>query len=151
MIIEQVVCHIDNLSEKERNHRLKEIVYLPSDDLVKRIQRVTTNTGRTLGIRLKEAKDLTAGDILYMDNKSLIVVDVLPDDLLVISPGSIQEMGYIAHQLGNRHLPAQFESDKMLIKYDYVIEDLLNQLEIPYHREKRKVKRAFRHVGHSHD
>ncbi|MGB3566333.1 MAG: urease accessory protein UreE, partial [Priestia megaterium] len=25
------------------------------------------------------------------------------------------------------------------------------QLDIPYKREKRKVKQAFKHIGHSHD
>ena len=74
----------------------------------------------------------------------------LSDDLLVISPRSFQEMGTIAHQLGNRHLPAQFEEDEMMVQYDYLVEELLNELEIPYKREKRKVKQAFRHIGHSH-
>ena len=42
----------------------------------------------------------------------MIVIDVVADDLLVIPPRSIKEMGTIAHQLGNRHLPAQFEEDE---------------------------------------
>ena len=36
----------------------------------------------------------------------MIVVDVNSEDLLVIKPRNIQEMGDIAHQLGNRHLRA---------------------------------------------
>ena len=39
----------------------------------------------------------------------MIVVDVNSEDLLVIKPRNIQEMGDIAHQLGNRHLPAQLK------------------------------------------
>ena len=117
---------------------------------VKRVQRVKTDHGREIGIRLKEARDLVAGDVLYMDEKNMIVIDVLADDLLVISPRSFLEMGTIAHQLGNRHLPAQFEDDVMMVQYDYFVEELLNELEIPYKREKRKVKQAFRHIGHSH-
>ncbi|MCL6616910.1 MAG: urease accessory protein UreE, partial [Anoxybacillus ayderensis] len=70
--------------------------------------------------------------------------------LLVIRPTSIKQMGEIAHQLGNRHLPAQFEGEEMLVQYDYLVEELLKQLHIPYQREKRKVKQAFRHIGHSH-
>ncbi|MER2141214.1 MAG: urease accessory protein UreE, partial [Priestia megaterium] len=54
-------------------------------------------------------------------------------------------------QLGNRHLPAQFEGGDMLVQYDYLVEELLQQLDIPYKREKRKVKQAFKHIGHSHD
>lgn len=148
MIIERIVGNIDTV-EKLAPH--KEKVYMGSGDLVKRIQRVTTDHGKEIGIRLKDAKDLQDGDILYQDEKNMIVISVLADDLLVISPTSLQQMGEIAHQLGNRHLPAQFEEGEMLVQYDYLVEDLLKQLSIPYRREKRKVRQAFRHIGHKHD
>ena len=138
------------MEKEEIIRRHIEKVYLESDHLVKRIQRVTTDHGREIGIRLKDPRDLVAGDVLYMDEKNMIVIDVVADDLLVIIPRSIKEMGTIAHQLGNRHLPAQFEDEMMMVQYDYLVEELLNELDIPYQREKRKVKQAFRHIGHSH-
>lgn len=148
MIIESV---IGNVATLERRAPHVERVYLQSDDLVKRIQRVVTDHGKELGIRLRENKDLIDGDVLYMDEKNMIVISVKDDDLLTIMPTSIQQMGEIAHQLGNRHLPAQFEGNEMLVQYDYLVEELLQQLGIPFKREKRKVKQAFRHIGHSHD
>lgn len=148
MIIERIVGNIET-AEKLAPH--KEKVYMESSDLVKRIQRITTDHGKEIGIRLKDAKDLQDGDILYQDEKNMIVISVLADDLLVISPTSLQQMGEIAHQLGNRHLPAQFEGGEMLVQYDYLVEDLLKQLSIPHHREERKVRQAFRHIGHKHD
>ena len=138
------------MDKEELIKRHKEKVYLESADLVKRIQRVTTDHGTEIGIRLKEPRDLIAGDVLFMDEKNMIVVDVISDDLLVISPRDLKEMGTIAHQLGNRHLPAQFEENDMLVQYDYLVEELLQELNIPYKREDRKVKQAFRHIGHSH-
>ncbi|HEY4554612.1 MAG TPA: urease accessory protein UreE [Bacillaceae bacterium] len=150
MIIEKVVTNLDQMDQNEINKRHVEKVYLESAHLVKRIQRVKTDHGRELGIRLTEPRDLLAGDVLYMDEDNMIVIDVLSDDLLVISPRNIKEMGTIAHQLGNRHLPAQFEDDDMLVQYDYLVEELLQELGIPFKREERKVKQAFRHIGHSH-
>ncbi|KGM45376.1 urease accessory protein UreE [Neobacillus niacini] len=150
MLIERVETNIEHMEKEEIIRRHIEKVYLESDHLVKRIQRVTSDHGREIGIRLKDPRDLVAGDVLYMDDKNMIVIDVVADDLLVITPRSIKEMGNIAHQLGNRHLPAQFEDDSMMVQYDYLVEELLNELEIPYQREKRKVKQAFRHIGHSH-
>jgi urease accessory protein len=147
MIIDQIVGNVEGISTEGRHI---ERVYLSSDDLVKRIQRVTTDHGKEVGIRLKEPKDLIDGDILYMDHKNMIVVTVTSDDLLVLRPTSMKQMGEIAHQLGNRHLPAQFEGDEMLVQYDYLVEELLKQLGIPFSREERKVKKAFRHIGHSH-
>ena len=150
LIIESIVSNIAQMDKEELIKRHKEKVYLESADLVKRIQRVTTDHGTEIGIRLKEPRDLIAGDVLFMDEKNMIIVDVLSDDLLVISPRDLKEMGTIAHQLGNRHLPAQFEENDMLVQYDYLVEELLQELNIPFKREDRKVKQAFRHIGHSH-
>lgn len=148
MIIEKV---IGNVAADDIRAPHTERVFLASDELVKRIQRVKTDHGRELGIRLREPKDLQNGDILYCDEKNMIVISVLADDVLTIMPGSIGQMGDIAHQLGNRHLPAQFEGDEMIVQYDYLVEELLQQLGIPFRREERQVKKAFRHIGHSHD
>lgn len=128
-----------------------EKVYLESDALRKRILRVKTDHGNEIGIRLKENKDLMDGDILYMDENNMIVIHTIDDDILTILPTTLGQMGDVAHQLGNRHLPAQFVGDEMLVQYDYLVEELLMELDIPFRREKRKVKQAFRHIGHSHD
>jgi urease accessory protein len=147
MIITEIVGNLVDISSAGRHI---ERVYLSSDDLVKRIQRVTTDHGKEVGIRLTAPKDLVDGDILYMDERNMIIVSVTSDDLLVLRPSSMKQMGEIAHQLGNRHLPAQFEEEVMLVQYDYLVVELLVQLEIPFTREERKVKKAFRHIGHSH-
>ena len=148
MIIEKIVGNIHELTNMP-NHI--ERVYLRSDDLVKKIQRVKTDHGKEIGIRLIDGKELKDGDILYQDEKNSIVISVIEDDVIVIKPTSLQQMGEIAHQLGNRHLPAQFENDEMIVQYDYLVERLLNDLAIPFVREKRKMKEAFKHIGHSHD
>lgn len=148
MIVEQVVGNVRN-SDTSLPHI--ERVYLESDELVKRIQRVKTDHGTELGIRLPENRELADGDILYQSETNMIIVAVKEDDLLVIQPVSLQQMGGIAHQLGNRHLPAQFEGDEMLMQYDYLVEKLLVETGVPYQREERKVSKAFRHIGHSHE
>lgn len=148
MIIEKIVGNIKDLDIAPQHI---ERVYVRSDDLVKKIQRVKTDHGKEIGIRLKDIKELSDGDILYQDEKNSIVISVIEDDVIVIKPTSIQQMGEIAHQLGNRHLPAQFNKDEMIVQYDYLVEKLLNEHEIPFIREKRKMSEAFKHIGHSHD
>ncbi len=145
MIIEKVIGNIykDNLRSKH-----VEKVYLNSEDLLKRIQRVKTDHGKELGIRLENNQELEDGDVLFQDEKNMIVIYTNKDDVISIRPRSILEMGDIAHQLGNRHLPAQFEGEEMIVQYDYLVEELLVSLGIPYAREERKVKKAFRHIGH---
>lgn len=148
MIIEKIV---GNIKQQEKTPAHIERVYLRSDDLVKKIQRVKTDHGKELGIRLKEAKELIDGDILYQDDTNSIVVTVIEDDVIVIKPTSLLQMGEIAHQLGNRHLPAQFENDEMVVQYDYLVERLLEELNVPFIRENRRMNVAFKHIGHSHD
>lgn len=148
MIIEKVICNIKDLSKEEIGNRHIERINIESDLLVKRIQRLTTDHKREVGVRLKEAKDLVQGDVLYMDDKNMIIINVLNDDLLVIQPEDMEQMGRVAHEIGNRHLPAQFEGKEMLVQYDYLTEELLKELGVNFIREERQVKHAFRHIGH---
>ncbi|CAH0346522.1 urease accessory protein UreE [Bacillus sp. CECT 9360] len=148
MIIERVVA---NANEVSVDHLHKEKVYLASGDLLKRVQRVKTDHGRELGIRLTTERELHRGDILYMDDKNAIVVDVLSNDVLVIRPESLEVMGVIAHQIGNRHTPAQFDGDEMIVEYDYLIEEMLTRQQVAFSREERTLNEAFRPIGHSHD
>ena len=145
MIIEKV---IGNIYKDDLRSKHVEKVYLNSEDLLKRIQRVKTDHGKELGIRLENNQELEDGDVLFQDEKNMIVIYTNKDDVISIRPRSILEMGDIAHQLGNRHLPAQFEGEEMIVQYDYLVEELLVSLGIPYEREERKVKKAFRHIGH---
>ena len=54
LIVEQIVTNIENMEKEEIEKRHMEKVHLESADLVKRIQRVTTDHGKEIGIRLKE-------------------------------------------------------------------------------------------------
>ncbi|UEX90093.1 urease accessory protein UreE [Staphylococcus ratti] len=150
MIVESIQGNIANLTQEEKQIHIEK-VYLENSDLVKRIQRVTSDHGTEIGIRLNQPIDLQYGDILYRDDKNMIIIDVNSEDIIAIQPRTLKEMGDIAHQLGNRHLPAQFTETEMLVQYDYLVEDLLKDLAIPYQREARKVNKAFKHIGHSHD
>ena len=82
-----------------------ERVVLPSAALVKRIQRLTTDHGTELGLRLPPgAPDLRDGDVLLVDNpegggRNAVVVQVEPTDVLVIAPTSIKaSAGESSHQ-----------------------------------------------------
>ena len=52
--------------------------------------------------------------------------------VFVVTADTMAEMGKIAHSLGNRHLPAQFQDGKMLLQYDERIEEILKSAHIEY-------------------
>lgn len=159
MIVEKILGNLHELPDPGAyaGHH-KEKVVLPSALLVKRIQRVTTDHGKELGIRLPAGSgDLRDGDILAVEEKNLIVVSVLPTDVLVIAPRTIHEMGVVAHSLGNRHLQAQFfdgaseyAAEVMVCQYDHTVEDYLKHVGVPYERQERVMPVPFRHAEHSH-
>ena len=160
MIIDKVLGNLHEIPqdwvEYEGLHH--ENLVLPSAQLVKRILRATTDHGTEIGIRLPPGSgDLRDGDILQITETNMIVVSVLPTDVLVISPGSIHEMGVVAHSLGNRHLQAQFfdagsdyGSEVMVCAYDHTVEDYLKHVGVPYNRQERVLPVPFRHAEHSH-
>ena len=150
MIFNQVLGNINDI--KDLNNLHIEKIYISSEDSLKRIMRVNSDHNHEYGIALSENVELKDGDILYHDDKNMIIVKIKSDDVLVIRPTNITEMGIIAHSLGNRHLQAQFEDGKMIIQYDALVEGELKRDKINYSRENLKLKKAFRHVefGHTH-
>ena len=150
MIFNQVLGIINDIEDLNNVHIEK--IYITSEESLKRIMRVNSDHNHEYGIALSENIELKDGDILYHDDKNIIIVKIKGDDVLVIKPNSMTEMGVIAHSLGNRHLQAQFEDGKMIIQYDALVENELKKDGIKYSRENLKLKKAFRHVefGHTH-
>ncbi|WP_294358760.1 urease accessory protein UreE [uncultured Clostridium sp.] len=140
MIFNEVIGNIKDIYNLDGYH--VETIYLNSEDMLKRILRVSSDHNREYGITLENNEKLKEGDILYNKDKS--------EDVLIITPSTITEMGIIAHSLGNRHLQAQFENDKMIIQYDRLVEEELKKDNINYERKNIVLKKAFKHVEFAH-
>lgn len=145
MLFEKILGNLDELESTDGYHLEK--IYIDSDDLVKRIIRVKSDHNHEHGISLDRGMKLRDGDILFNDGHNLVIVKVKSEDVLVIKPKDITEMAYIAHKLGNKHIPAHFEDNVMIVQYDYLVEDELRKDNINYSREDRRVKNAFTHVN----
>ncbi|WP_432557377.1 urease accessory protein UreE [Granulicoccus sp. GXG6511] len=135
-----------------------ETITVPSAQLVKRIQRMRTDHGTEVGLRLPTGSaDLRDGDILALDDHNAIVVRVEATDVLVIRARSILEMAVVAHTLGNRHLQAQFfgadseyDAEVMVVQYDHTVEQYLQGVGVPFERQDRIMPVPFRHSEHTH-
>lgn len=147
MLIKEIIGNIyqDDLPDKHI-----EKILIENQDLAKRLHRVMSDHQNEYFIKLPVGKQLHIGDIIFETAENRVIIDVSSEDLLVIRPKTIREMGEIAHSLGNRHLPAQFDGDTMLLQYDYLVEDLLVLEQIPFTRETRMVTIPFLHVAHKH-
>ena len=162
MIVEAVLGNLAELTEPERAGLHLERVALSGPELRKRVQRVVTDHGTEVGIRLSSRRELRDGDILHRDGHSAVVVSTLPTDVLVVAPATIEQMGFVAHSLGNRHLPAQFlgpaagvpelpgHDGVMVLQYDHTAEAFLQGAGVRVARVERQMEVPFRHAEHTH-
>ncbi|MEJ4100559.1 urease accessory protein UreE [Corynebacterium mastitidis] len=128
----------------------REVVWLDDQARTKRTQRLITDHGTEVGLRLPTGHpDLRDGDVLLRADTT-IVVRARPSDVLVISPRGVHEMGVVAHALGNRHLPAQFMGEQMVVQWDPTVVDFLTHRGVPHERQERVMSVPFRHAEHTH-
>ena len=149
MLFEKLLGNIKDIDNKN-NYEIEKII-IKSDDLEKRILRVESLSGNEYGINLKDSKNkLENGSILYNDGKRIVVVETDLEKVLVISPKDMNQMGEIAHFLGNMHTPIKIENEKIYLHYDKYLDNTLKEKKYPFDIEYLKFKKALRHIEHSH-
>ena len=147
MILESMYGHVSNIDIVKYHI---ETAFVKSDDLYKSILRVKTDHGNEYGIRLKDkSKQLEDGTIFQLNNHNLLLISVLPDNMIVISPENIEQMGTIAHLIGNLHKPVKIENSKIFLNYDKTVEKTLLSQKIKYSIEDIKLKSPLKYVDFS--
>ena len=120
-----------------------------------------TVSGAEFLLDLKQATTLRHGDSLVLDDGQVIVVEAAPEKLVEIQADDADALMRIAWHLGNRHLPTQLMGDRLRIRFDHVIVDMVKGLG----GAVREVMAAFdpeggayglgttmgHHHGHGHD
>jgi urease accessory protein len=83
--------------------------------------------GLSVLLDLPQAYHLRGGDGLELDDGRIVEVLAEPEALLEVRGRNRHHLLKIAWHLGNRHLPAQIERDRILIRRDHVIAQMLEQ------------------------
>ena len=86
-----------------------------------------TEQGREVLLDLPQAVRLRDGDGLAVDG-GVVRVCARPEPLLEIHAHDAGEMVRIAWHLGNRHLPVQLSGDRIRIRADHVIREMVEGL-----------------------
>ncbi|WP_454746754.1 urease accessory protein UreE [Ciceribacter selenitireducens] len=84
--------------------------------------------GDMVMLDLKQSVLLAHGDLLLMDDGNAIEVRASEEKLFDVRPRDRRHLVELAWHLGNRHLPAQIEEERILILRDHVIRDMLTGL-----------------------
>mgnify|MGYP002509923068 FL=1 len=145
MILTEVFANVEDINDLEQYHI--ETCMVKSDDLMKRILRVTSDHGNDYGIRLAEdGEGLENGSAFKIGHHRLLVLSVIPDEIIKIVPKDIDEMGVLAHMLGNLHKPVQVEAGKITLLFDPVVVKTLDQKQVEYTVEKAQLAEPLRYV-----
>ena len=111
----------------------------------KRILHKTTVGGQNVTLKfLSENPNLQEGDILLEEDDTIIVVEIVPAQCIVIVPVSISAAAALCYEIGNRHLPLFHEENELLIPYDAPLHNLLQASEYIVRTEERKLKYPFK-------
>ena len=87
-----------------------------------------TEKGKSVLIDLPQAMRLRNGDGLVLETGGIVRVCARPEKLLEIHAHDDGDLVRIAWHLGNRHLPVQLLGEKIRIRADHVIEEMIEGL-----------------------
>jgi urease accessory protein len=103
-------------------------VTLDFDDRHRRRRRYTAEGGLAFLLDLPEAAVLRDGDGLALEGGGFVLVRAAPEPLVEVRAETPAQLARLAWHLGNRHLPTRIEAERLLIRDDHVILDMLRGL-----------------------
>jgi urease accessory protein len=89
---------------------------------------LTTDGGTRILLDLRQATALRDGDGLLLDDGAMVRIAGRPEPLVEITASSAHELARFAWHIGNRHIDVQIAGDRLRIRRDHVIEDMLRGL-----------------------
>jgi urease accessory protein len=146
MIVEKIISH-------PRNEMINDTITLSYHQRFIRRKKLVSDNQIEFLVNLPETVSLNHNSGLLLNDGSLILIKSAKEDLLEIISENLMK---IIWHIGNRHIPCQIEKDRLLIKQDKTIENLIVTLGGTI----KKIKEEFnpeggayglgRTHGHSH-
>ncbi|OOF53079.1 urease accessory protein UreE [Rodentibacter trehalosifermentans] len=118
------------------------------------ILRKATTTGREVAFRLlKEGQRLKHDDVLFIDDELVIAIEILPSEVIVLSPKTLPEMARACYEIGNKHSPLFLDGDEITLPYDKPMFEWLQAAGFHPKKAERRLSQALRAnsaQGHGH-
>ena len=128
-------------------------VVLDADERHRRRITLIGEGGTAFLLDLPHATALRDGDGLVLDDGAIVRVAGKPEPLVEIAAASPHDLARLAWHIGNRHTDVEVVGDKLRIRRDHVLEDMLRGLgarltaiEAPFDPEHG----AYGHHHHDH-
>ncbi|WP_373503949.1 urease accessory protein UreE [Aestuariivirga sp.] len=105
-----------------------DIVVLDADERHIRRKRITLQHGDEILVDFEKSVKLEHGDCLVLEDGRVAEVIAAEEHLMEIRACSPEHLIQLAWHIGNRHLPAQIEPQRILIRRDRIIRHMLETL-----------------------
>ncbi|MEO3997372.1 urease accessory protein UreE [Mesorhizobium sp. CAU 1732] len=105
-----------------------DIAVLPHDERHLRRRVLSLAKGEKVLVDLPEPVALEHGDVLVLDDGRRVGIGAEQEDVYDIRARDRLHLAELCWHIGNRHLAAQIEDDRILILRDHVIKDMLTGL-----------------------
>ena len=132
-------------------------IALDAHDRFRRRVVLTSAGGTKFLLDLPQAVALHDGDGLKLDDGTMVRIVGRPEPLIEIAAADAQVLARLAWHIGNRHVDVQIVGERLRIRRDHVIEDMLRGLgaqltaiDAPFDPERGAYKHHG-HDGHEHD
>jgi urease accessory protein len=112
---------------------------------------LTGERGTTFMLDLPHAIALRDGDGLLLDDGAMVRVAGRAEPLVEIAAADVHELARLAWHIGNRHVDVQVIGDRLRIRRDHVIEDMLRGLGAVLHSIEAPFDPEHGAYDHLHD
>jgi urease accessory protein len=136
--------------------RIVDTVTLDYEDRRRRRIVLTGERGTTFLLDLAHATTLKDGDGLVLDDGAVVRVVGKPEGLVEVTAATASDLARLAWHIGNRHTDVQVVGERLRIRRDHVLEDMLRglgavltPLEAPFDPESGAYRQGQSH-GHHH-
>jgi urease accessory protein len=106
----------------------RDTVTVDFDDRFRRRKLYSAQGGLAFLLDLPEAQVLRDGDGLVLATGGVVRVRAAAEPLIAVTATTPERLLRLAWHLGNRHLSAEITADRILIREDHVIADMLESL-----------------------
>jgi urease accessory protein len=103
-------------------------VVLDADERHRRRVALKGERGTAFLLDLPHATPLHDGDGLVLEDGTIVRVAGKPEPLIEIAAASPHELARLAWHIGNRHVDVQIVGERLRIRRDHVLEDMLRGL-----------------------
>ena len=93
---------------------------------------------------------------MFISDELVIAIEILPSEVIVLSPKTLPEMARACYEIGNKHSPLFLDGNEVTLPYDKPMFEWLQAAGFYPQKAERRLSQALRANsaqghGHSHD